>query len=44
VAIASQGHGKHVSAAMNKQTTIEEAVFSVWPVLGNGSVSTYPWQ
>jgi hypothetical protein len=35
---ARQRSGKHVSAATNKHATIEEAMFPMRPLLGNGAV------
>jgi hypothetical protein len=39
-AIATQRHGKQMPAEKNKYATIEDAVFTVRSVLGNGSVNT----
>jgi hypothetical protein len=41
---AMQQRGKCVSAAKNKHTTIERAVFSMRPLLINGAANTCPWQ
>jgi hypothetical protein len=38
-AIARQWHGKHVSAAANTDTTIEDAVLSVWSVMRSNYTS-----
>jgi hypothetical protein len=32
---ARQWYGKHVTAAANKNTRIEDVVFSTWPLLSN---------
>jgi hypothetical protein len=39
VVTARQRHVKHVSAAADTDT-IQEAMFSMWPLLGNGAVNT----
>jgi hypothetical protein len=37
--IARQHCSKHISMAINKHTTVEDVVFAMWPLLGNGSCS-----
>jgi hypothetical protein len=37
-AIARQQQGKQLSTATNKHATIQDTVFPMWPLLGNGYV------
>jgi hypothetical protein len=39
--IARQLYGKHVFAARDTDAKIEDAVFSTWPLLGNGAVNPF---
>jgi hypothetical protein len=40
--IARQQHGKHISTATETDATTEDVVFSMLPLLGNGTVNTCP--
>jgi hypothetical protein len=41
VVIARQWHNKHFSVATDTDATIEDAVFFLWPLLGNLTVKTF---
>jgi hypothetical protein len=42
--IATKQYGKHVSMATNTEAIIENMVFSIQPLLGNGVVKAFPQQ
>jgi hypothetical protein len=44
VSIAWQQRGKHMSAAVNKHTTIEDPLFPVWPLLDSAVENMYQHQ
>jgi hypothetical protein len=43
-ATARQWHGKPLSALTDTNATLEDTVFSVSPLIGNGSINTFPQQ
>jgi hypothetical protein len=41
VVTARQQYCKHVSVAPDTDATVEDAVFSMWPLLGNSTINTF---